>query len=274
VGTTHGRLLTFKILPQPNGGFKCEFAGATKAEGRIVSITPLNADSGKRAWATQKAMSNLREGIKVPGILVLVTNSEARIFKPPGAKGAHKSWDEYNCVSAAVAELEDYGICLSCVMDTGAIKSYSLPGLKEIANVNIKGIFDPARLNDTRILDTGHILGWTAQTEFMFVYMWGKGQRLDKLPPDTLYNPNTPVPARPTISNVQWISGTQYVTAADVDLLSMSLYLSLLKGSLLKHHTTSWRTRPTNVNEDDGASQRRRASSSSRCTCSERESWW
>lgn len=33
-------------------------------------------------------------------------------------------------------------------------------------------------------------------------------------------NPDLLIPPRPTISNIQWISGTQYVTPADMDLLS------------------------------------------------------
>jgi len=36
---------------------------------------------------------------------------------------------------------------------------------------------------------------------------------------DTLWNPDLPIPPRPTISNLQWISGTQYITPADLDLL-------------------------------------------------------
>jgi syntaxin-binding protein 5 len=37
---------------------------------------------------------------------------------------------------------------------------------------------------------------------------------------DTLINPDLTIPPRPTISNLQWISGTQHVTPADMDLLS------------------------------------------------------
>lgn len=38
-----------------------------------------------------------------------------------------------------------------------------------------------------------------------------------------LLNPELLIPPRPTISNIQWISGTQHVTPADMDLLSKSL---------------------------------------------------
>ena len=38
-----------------------------------------------------------------------------------------------------------------------------------------------------------------------------------------LLNPQLLIPPRPTISNLQWISGTQHVSPADMDLLSTSL---------------------------------------------------
>lgn len=38
---------------------------------------------------------------------------------------------------------------------------------------------------------------------------------------DQLFNPQALIPPRPTITNIQWISGTQYVSSADMDILSM-----------------------------------------------------
>lgn len=37
---------------------------------------------------------------------------------------------------------------------------------------------------------------------------------------DRLYDPEKVLPPRPTITNIQWISGTQYVSPADMDILS------------------------------------------------------
>jgi syntaxin-binding protein 5 len=39
-------------------------------------------------------------------------------------------------------------------------------------------------------------------------------------------NPELLIPPRPTISNIQWISGTQHVTPADMDLLSKLIHLT------------------------------------------------
>ena len=39
---------------------------------------------------------------------------------------------------------------------------------------------------------------------------------------DKLFNVEALIPARPTISNLQWIAGTSYVSPADMDKLSKS----------------------------------------------------
>jgi len=44
---------------------------------------------------------------------------------------------------------------------------------------------------------------------------------MSEIPNDALYDALKTVPARPTISNLQWIMGTQYLTAADLNLLSI-----------------------------------------------------
>lgn len=69
------------------------------------------------------------------------------------------------------------------------------------------------------VLESGHILGWSGEHELTLVYQWGLDKNPNALPLDTLYNPATPPLPRPTISNLQWLAGTQYITAADLDLL-------------------------------------------------------
>ncbi len=45
---------------------------------------------------------------------------------------------------------------------------------------------------------------------------------------DIIFNPALLIPPRPTISNFQWVSGTQYITPADMDILSTCLHPLLL----------------------------------------------
>jgi syntaxin-binding protein 5 len=48
--------------------------------------------------------------------------------------------------------------------------------------------------------------------------VWGTGQSLP-ISQDKLFNPQATIPPRPTISNLQWIAGTQHVSPTDLDIL-------------------------------------------------------
>ncbi|KAK5240458.1 Lethal(2) giant larvae sro7, partial [Cryomyces antarcticus] len=102
VGTNLGHLATFKILPEANGRYNVQSVGSMSLDDRVIYIAPLNADSGRPAYASQTAVGNLRNSVKVNGVLVAVTPTGARIFKPATTKGAHKTWDTAACEAAAV----------------------------------------------------------------------------------------------------------------------------------------------------------------------------
>ncbi|KAK7529812.1 lethal giant larvae like, C-terminal-domain-containing protein [Phyllosticta citribraziliensis] len=219
VGTNLGRLATFKLLPESDGRYRVDFCGAVALDDRVIRIAPISANTGAPAYATPRAMANLREGIKVNGVLVAVTQSGARIFKPASSKGASKSWDEFLCDSAAITHLADHGYALVGLFGDGCVRAYTLPALKEIASTPIGHILDARRLSDATITSSGDILGWVGPAELALVNVWGQGLQLTDKNDDALFNPNMAVPPRPTISNLQWLSGTQYITPADMDLL-------------------------------------------------------
>lgn len=50
---------------------------------------------------------------------------------------------------------------------------------------------------------------------------------------DKLFNIDVQIPPRPTISNVRWMTGTLYVTPADMDALSESNCLPSILSSLV-----------------------------------------
>jgi syntaxin-binding protein 5 len=68
------------------------------------------------------------------------------------------------------------------------------------------------------VTQTGDIFGWTGPSELAVLQVWGTGKPLQPSG-DILLNPDLSTPPRPTISNLQWISGTQYVSPTDLDLL-------------------------------------------------------
>jgi syntaxin-binding protein 5 len=234
VGTNLGHLATFKLLPEPSGGYSASFAGACSLDDRIISISPIHADSGRAAYASQSAVAGLREGRRISGVLVAVTVSGARIFKPATHKGAHKTWDEFLCDSAAVVRYEDFGYALLGLYGDGCARAYSLPALKEIGSVKVDHILDIRRFSEAVITSTGDIFGWKGPAEMSLINVFGIGLKLSvplndftnnilillrDQSRDTLMNPELLIPPRPTISNLQWIAGTQHVTPADMDLL-------------------------------------------------------
>ncbi|KAI9680137.1 MAG: hypothetical protein M1829_001374 [Trizodia sp. TS-e1964] len=216
VGTNLGHLATFKLLPE-GGGYTVKYAGSCSLDDPIIAISPLNAESGAPAYASQSAVAGLRSGIKVPGVIIATTGTGTRIFKPSAAKGAHKTWDQHFCLSAAVVEYEEQSHALACIFSDGHIRAYSLPGLKELASLKIPHI-NPKRLAEATLTTSGAIVGWGSPSEIAVLHLFGSGTTLPASK-DRLFNPEIPPPPRPTISNLQWMSGTQYVSPGDMDVL-------------------------------------------------------
>ncbi|KAH9879880.1 hypothetical protein J1614_001904 [Plenodomus biglobosus] len=218
VGTNLGHLATFKLLPESSGRFGVSFAGVCKLDDQVISVNPMYAETGRPAYATQSAVAALRNGSKINGVLLAVTVSGARLFRPASNKGAHKTWDQFLCDSATVVRYEDMGYALLGLYGDGCARAYSIPALKEIGSVKVTDILDVRRFSEAVITSTGDIFGWKGPAELALINVFGTGVRYDSTR-DMLLNPSLLIPPRPTISNMQWISGTQYVTPADMDLL-------------------------------------------------------
>ena len=218
-GTNLGRVGTLKIVPDPSGRYAVQFAGSTSLDGRVIHLAPIDAHTGKGAYASPNVVANLRSGYKVDGAVLAVTNSEVRIFRPATGKGAHKSFDNYFCDSAAICRYHDQGYAFVGLFGDGTARAYSIPALKEIASTKVDHILDVRRFADSIVTTSGNILGWTGPSEMALITIWGTGEPLQRSQ-DKLLNPEALLPPRPTISNLQWVSGTQYITPADMDVLS------------------------------------------------------
>lgn len=220
-GTNLGHVGTFKIIPDPSTGrYAVQFAGATKLDGRIVHMAPINADTGRVASASPNVAEGLRAGLTVNGVVVAVTHSEIRIFRPATSKGPHKSFgSEYLCDAAGICRYQDQGHALVGVFGDGKVRAYSIPGLKEIASPqDVSQVLNVLRFSDAIITPSGNILGWKGPSEMALISVWGTGQKL-AVSQDQLFNPAALIPSRPTISNFQWVSGTQYITPVEMDIL-------------------------------------------------------
>lgn len=96
-------------------------------------------------------------------------------------------------------------------------RAYSIPGLKEIGKADLPMV-DVSRSTSSVVTQTGDIFAWAGPAELAVLHVWGTGKGPQQSP-DTLINPDLRCPPRPTISNLQWISGTQHVSPLDLDLL-------------------------------------------------------
>jgi syntaxin-binding protein 5 len=236
VGTNRGNFATFKLLPAADGTYIVTFAGAIALDDKVISINPIDADRGDYALATPNAVGGLRNGVKINGVVIAVTPAGCRLFKPATSKGAHKSWDDYLCDSAAVVKTEGRGHSLVGLFGDGNARAFSIPALKELGSSRIGHLVDMRRLSESCVSATGSIMSWTGPSEVGMLNAWGSGHQmyactchgsscsltsLHRRPSlDQLFNAQAVIPPRPTISNIQWLSGTQYVSPVDMDILS------------------------------------------------------
>ncbi|KAI5293131.1 hypothetical protein KEM52_005813 [Ascosphaera acerosa] len=217
VGTNKGSVITFKILPSGTS-HAVEHVGSTNLNSRVIYLYPLNADTGRSTGATQSAYGGLRKGERVNGVLVAVTPSSVRIFKPATSKGAHKDWDDYLCDSAAVVTVDERAISLVGIFGDGNTRAFAVPSLREMGCSKIGHILEPRRLGEARITSATDVVGWVGPSEIAIIDLYGGGVPIRRTD-DTLYNPVASYPPRPVISHFQWISGTQYITPSDLSLL-------------------------------------------------------
>ena len=120
-------------------------------------------------------MSGLRQGQKVNGAVLAVTRTGVRLFKPAAAKGASKTWNEYFCDSAAVIRKDERSTALVALFGDGNARTFSIPGLKEIASVRVDKSIDVRRFPEAIITPTGDIFGWTGPSEIAVLSPLGSG---------------------------------------------------------------------------------------------------
>nr|OQO20964.1 hypothetical protein B0A51_10241 [Rachicladosporium sp. CCFEE 5018] len=218
VGTNLGNVATFKIVPDQSGRYSVQYVGSMHLDSKVTHLFPIHAENGRSAHATPNALASLRTGAKKNGVLIAMTPIGVHVFRPASSKGSHKSFDGYFCDTAGMVRFLDQGYALLTLNGDGSARAYSLPALREIASIPLGNILDVRRFGDARITPSGHIIGFTGPSELALLSIFGTGQPLPRSL-DKLFNPEALIPPRPTISAVQWVTGTQYITPSDLDLL-------------------------------------------------------
>lgn len=70
VGTNLGKVITLKILPGKDDTYSAKVAGVVSFDSKIISLSPIDANTGKPAIATSQNVAGLREGQQINGVLV------------------------------------------------------------------------------------------------------------------------------------------------------------------------------------------------------------
>ncbi len=175
VGTHLGHVATFKLLPESDGRYSAKFAGVCSMDDKIINICPMHADTGRPAYASQAAVAGLRNGSRINGVLLAISASGVRLFRPPSNKGAHKTFDQFLCDAAAVVRYEDLGHAMLGLFGDGHARAYSLPALKEIGSVKVSEVLDSKRFSEAVITSTGDIFGWKGPAEMVLINVFGTG---------------------------------------------------------------------------------------------------
>lgn len=116
-----------------------------------------------------------------------------------------------------MTELDYRGAVVAAVFGDNTARAFSIPALREMAVSRLPPL-DPARRAGTLMTENGYVFGWVGPSELALLHVWGIGDTLTNSA-DALINPELVTPPRPTISNLQWISGTQHISPTDLDLL-------------------------------------------------------
>lgn len=154
------------------------FAGATALDDRVINICPMDVGVGRFAIATPNAVAGLRHGVKIDGAVVAATASGCRVFKPPIARGAGRTWDGAFCDAASVVNVFNQGYSLVGLFGDGTTRAYSIPSLKEFGCNRIDHLVDMRRLSESAISSAGTVLAWTGPSEVALLNAWGSGIEL------------------------------------------------------------------------------------------------
>ncbi|KAK9475354.1 lethal giant larvae like, C-terminal-domain-containing protein [Dipodascopsis tothii] len=219
VGTSLGRVLTYRVVPAGPSKHVVEFVAATAVKGSVLALLPYDADTGVSAVATASVLPGLAQGVQITGAVVAVSADELRIVRLPRNKLSSRSLDD-KCLVAGLCFLRK-GDTLAVVTLTrsGFVRVYAVPSLREVKSISVQHLFDVRYAPRSSISLNGDLVIGVNKNEAALLNIWGKGQSFRDLPTAELYDALRKHPPRPTISTVQWISGTKYVTQDDFDLL-------------------------------------------------------
>ncbi|KAK7207000.1 lethal giant larvae like, C-terminal-domain-containing protein [Myxozyma melibiosi] len=232
VGTSLGRLLTFRVIPRrqsapgnSGGQHVVQFVGATQLKSRVLAVIPFDTDYGVSAVASPTILGKLAQGIVINGAVVAVMADEARVIRLPKNKVSSRTFDDKVLVAGLSLLRQGDTLVLTCVTEAGYVRIYALPSLKELTHLSAQKYYDVRYAQRSLVSLNGDVLLGIGKNESALFNIWGKALAPKQVAgsgnatKDALYDVMKVQPPRPTISNLQWMSGVRYISPEDFDLL-------------------------------------------------------
>lgn len=133
IGTSEGKLHTFRLAPGPTGAYGVDYVGVAEGGvGPIFSVIPFNMEKGKLARARTQEMSQLPQGIQINGAVAVISRSEIRVFRQPKLKIAARTVTTPIATGGICFLKQDGTTCLTVITEAFEIIVYRLPTLQEI----------------------------------------------------------------------------------------------------------------------------------------------
>lgn len=239
VGTNGGgHFLLFKLVPMGNGGWLVNFSSKTAnlnyrrlggedpAKLKLDKLIPVNALDGSTARASLAMFERLAHGVVIPGYIVVTSDRDIRVLKPPKQKLSHKVVDE-TCIALGILHLHG-GICLAVLTQLGFFKLLSIPSLSDLCDVKLpKDVYEKVKsafslgISSLSILASGLAFIRSSGLEAIAVLIYATDksnqQKIKENPTDVLFNETAIIPPRPTALAMLWAKGqTTYVTSDDL----------------------------------------------------------
>ncbi|CCH61588.1 hypothetical protein TBLA_0F00440 [Henningerozyma blattae CBS 6284] len=234
-GTDGGSLLIFKILPDRTSGHHITFVEEIKSN----HLDPIKyigtfSSTGLHCTATLHKMNELGKGIAIQGYVCTVGEREVRLLCVGKSKNCHEQFKGQIAVSRLCSipyfdsnNNKRFSTVLVLLFYSGDVKVLSVPNLDDIRTFILPCTISAKYISSSSIMKNGDILLRCSQTQcnvYTIINELATGitkQRSivsnDQVIKDVLYNPSARIPFRPQVNSLQWVRGTVYTSAEQLD---------------------------------------------------------
>ncbi|ORY86798.1 lethal giant larvae like, C-terminal-domain-containing protein [Protomyces lactucae-debilis] len=225
VGTSKGRTLILELLKDAQGMFSAVLNHAETGqpqEGAVTSILGCLA-TGDDLAARPEHLAMLQEDSGLPECLLIVTEKGVRSvtgnFKSTLGKADCRQSPARSAALITIPGSINL-VLLAVASGSNAVELFSVPALRPLGHLITP---EHASASMVPFISThGDVVCQSSLEggELALINMLGTGVTLRDVPPDALFDAlKQPAMARPTISNWQWLSGTQHIKPSDLDTI-------------------------------------------------------